>query len=103
MERTVSRPPCAPSLKRAISRRFIMSQNDRLVRYLSTGRTISAAQARSRFGIRNLRARVNDLRSEGFCVYTNRGETTTYRMGRPSRSIVAAAYQTAGSRIFGGN
>ena len=80
-----------------------MSQNDRLVRYLSTGRTISVAQARSRFGIRNLRARVNDLRSEGFCVYTNRGETTTYRMGRPSRATVAAAYQTAGSRIFGGN
>ena len=78
-----------------------MTQNDRLVRYLSTGRSISAAQARTRFGIRNLRARVNDLRSEGFCVYTNRGETTTYRMGRPTRAIVAVAYQTAGSRIFG--
>ena len=78
-----------------------MTQNDRLVRYLSTGRSISAAQARTRFGIRNLRARVNDLRSEGFCVYTNRGETTTYRMGRPTRAIVAVAYQTAGSRLFG--
>jgi hypothetical protein len=77
-----------------------MSQNDRLVRYLSTGRSITSEQARSRFGIRNLRARVNDLRSEGFCVYTNRGETTTYRMGRPSRAIVAVAYQLAGSTIF---
>lgn len=78
-----------------------MSQNERLIRYFSTGRSITADQARNRFGIRNLRARVNDLRSEGFCVYTNRGETTTYRMGRPSRAIVAAAYQTAGSSIFG--
>lgn len=77
-----------------------MSQNDRLVRYLSSGRSISAREARSRFGIRNLRARVNDLRTEGFCVYTNRGERTTYRMGRPSRAIVAAAYQVAGSTIF---
>jgi hypothetical protein len=78
-----------------------MSQNERLVRFLSTGRSITPAQARSRFGIRNLRARVNDLRNEGFCVYTNRNtETTTYRLGRPSRAIVAAAYQVAGSRIF---
>lgn len=77
-----------------------MSQNDRLVRYLSGGRTISAREARSRFGIKNLRARVNDLRSEGFCVYTNRGETTTYRLGRPSRAMVRVAYKFAGSSIF---
>jgi hypothetical protein len=79
-----------------------MSQNERLVRFLSTGRSITPAQAQSRFGIRNLRARVNDLRNDGFCVYTNRStESTTYRIGRPSRAIVAAAYQVAGSRIFG--
>jgi hypothetical protein len=79
-----------------------MSQNDRLVRFLTTGRSITAAQARARFGVRNLRARVNDLRSEGFCVYTNRTSTgTSYRMGPASRTIVAAAYQTLGSSIFG--
>lgn len=79
-----------------------MSQNERLVRYLIGGRTISAREARSRFGIRNLRARVNDLRNQGFCVYTNRtGSRTTYRMGIPSRAMVAVAYQVAGSRIFG--
>lgn len=80
-----------------------MSQNERLARFLSTGRTITSAQARSRFGIRNLRARINDLRSEGYCVYTNRSSnTTTYRLGRPSRAIVAAAYQVAGSALFVG-
>lgn len=79
-----------------------MSQNERLVRYLIGGRTISAAQARSRFGIRNLRARVNDLRNQGFCVYTSRnGTRTAYRLGTPSRAMVAVAYQVAGSRIFG--
>ena len=80
-----------------------MSQNERLIQYLSTGRTITSAQARSRFGVRNLRARVNDLRNDGFCVYTNRTSTgTSYRMGTPSRAIVAAAYSTAGSSIFTG-
>lgn len=80
-----------------------MSQNERLIQYLSTGRTITSTQARSRFGVRNLRARVNDLRNDGFCVYTNRTSTGfSYRMGTPSRAIVAAAYSTAGSSIFTG-
>lgn len=78
-----------------------MTQNERLISYLSTGRSLTAAQARSRFGIRNLRARVNDLRNDGFCVYTNRTSTgTSYRMGTPSRAIVAAAYRRAGSTVF---
>ena len=79
-----------------------MSQNDRLVRYLTTGRSITPAQARSRFGIRNLRARVNDLRTEGYCVYTNRSKTgTSYRIGKPNREIVSIAYSVAGSTVFG--
>jgi|NOAtaT_6_FD_contig_21_10711073_length_572_multi_3_in_0_out_0_1 hypothetical protein len=78
-----------------------MTQNERLIQYLSTGRTLTAAQARSRFGVRNLRARVNDLRNDGFCVYTNRNSNgVTYRMGTPSRAIVAAAYNKAGSALF---
>lgn len=78
-----------------------MTQNERIINYLSTGRTLTSAQARSRFGVRNLRARVNDLRNDGFCVYTNRnGNTVAYRMGTPSRAIVAAAYRQAGSTVF---
>lgn len=80
-----------------------MTQNDRLVRWLTSGRTISARQAASRFGIANLRARINDLRNDGYCVYTNRTTTgTTYRLGTPSRAIVSAAFQNSGSTVFGG-
>jgi hypothetical protein len=79
-----------------------MSQNDRLVRHFTAGRSITPAQARSRFGVRNLRARVNELRSEGYCVYTNRTKTgTSYRMGKPNREIVSIAYSVAGSAVFG--
>jgi len=78
-----------------------MTQNEKLVQYLSSGRTLTSAQARTRFGVRNLRARVNDLRNDGFCVYTNRTNVgTSYRMGTPSRAIVAAAYRQAGSTVF---
>lgn len=80
--------------------RFIMTQNDRIIRYLTSGRNLTPAQAR-RFGVRNLRARVNDLRNEGFCVYTNRSSNgTSYRMGRPTRAIVAAAYRQVGGSLF---
>jgi hypothetical protein len=78
-----------------------MTQNERIIKYLSTGRTLTAEQARNRFGVRNLRARVNDLRNDGFCVYTNRdNDGVSYRMGTPSRAIVAAAYRLAGSTVF---
>jgi hypothetical protein len=80
-----------------------MTQNDRLARFLSTGRSITSAQARSRFGIRNLRARISDLRNSGVCVYTNRtGNATSYRVGTPNRAMVSIAYRIAGSRPFGG-
>lgn len=80
-----------------------MTQNDRLLQFLSTGRSITAAQARSRFGVRNLRARISDLRTSGVCVYTNRtGNTTSYRVGTPNRAMVSIAYRIAGSRPFGG-
>jgi hypothetical protein len=79
-----------------------MSQNERLVRYMSTGRSITAAQARSLFGVKNLRARINDLRTEGVCVYTNRSTNgTSYRIGTPTRDIIATAYSVAGSSLFG--
>jgi len=80
-----------------------MTQNERLVGYLSSGRSISAAQARSMFGIQRLSARIHDLRNEGFCVYTNVNNDgrTTYRLGTPSRQIVSAAYAVGGADFFG--
>ncbi len=48
------------------------TQKDFLVKYLrGTGRTLSSAQAESLFGIRNLRARISELRFEGYRVRTS--------------------------------
>jgi len=78
-----------------------MTQNEKLVTYLSSGHAITQGKARKLFGIRRLSARINDLRTSGFCVYTNtRNGKTSYRMGMPSRAIVAAAYQVGGSNLF---
>jgi Helix-turn-helix domain len=79
-----------------------MTKTERLISYLNSGRRITAADARRIFGMNNLSARINELRTAGFCVYTNRpaNGTTNYRIGQPTKAIVSAAYRTRGSKLF---
>jgi len=61
------------------------SQRDFLVEYLrGTGRELSAAQAQSLFGIQNLRARMTELRQDGYRVRTrvNTEGRTAYAVSR---------------------
>lgn len=56
--------------------------------------TFTVAQARARFGITNVAARIHELRQDGFAIYTNtktleNGRTISYyRAGRPSQRFV---------------
>lgn len=61
------------------------SQNELLVKYLrGTGRTISESQAKSLFGIKNLSARMSELRQAGYRVSLteNTEGKTAYRIAR---------------------
>jgi hypothetical protein len=61
------------------------TQNELLVSYLrGTGRGISAPQARALFGVKNLRARMSDLRQAGLTVRKaiNTEGNTTYFVSR---------------------
>ena len=66
---------------------------------LQTGDKLTAADARKRFGIKNLAAEASRLRQNGYAVYANtrkagNGVTVTeYELGRPSREIVALGYK----------
>lgn len=59
--------------------------------------TLSVAQARARFGIQNVAARIDELRQEGNVIYTNtktRGDgskVAVYRMGKPTKAMVRTA------------
>ena len=78
-----------------------MTQNQKLVDYLTSNTSINSTTARKKLGIRNLRAHVNELRMNGVCVFTSRTDKgTTYMLGSPTPSIVATAYQVAGSSLF---
>lgn len=61
------------------------TQRDFLVNYLrGTGRELSSAQAESLYGIMNLRARMSELRSDGFTVRTRKNTVgrTAYAVSR---------------------
>jgi predicted transcriptional regulator len=76
------------------------SAKQRILSYLSKKEgynTLSVAQARARFGVQNVSARIDELRQEGHCIYTNtkrRGDgskVSVYRLGTPTKAMVRAA------------
>ena len=86
-----------------------MSAKDKILKYLSKEgpyNTLTAAQARSRFGIANVGARIEELRAEGHCIYTNKktladGRTISYyKLGKPTREMVAMAHAVLGGQAF---
>jgi hypothetical protein len=66
---------------------------------LSNGDKISASQAQKRFGIKNISAEVSRVRQAGYAVYANSRkagngvQVTEYRIGTPSRKLIAAGYR----------
>jgi Helix-turn-helix domain len=62
--------------------------------------SLSTAQARARFGIQNVAARIDELRQEGHCIYTNTkrradgSKVSVYRIGTPTKSMVKAALKS---------
>ncbi len=71
----------------------------RLFTALQSGERITASQASKRFGIKNVSAEVSRIRQNGFAVYAdqrvagNGVRVTEYRLGTPSRRLVAAGYR----------
>jgi hypothetical protein len=71
----------------------------KLFNAMLNGEAVSASQAEKRFGIKNISAEVSRVRQAGFAVYANSRkagngvQVTEYRIGTPSRKIVAAGYK----------
>jgi len=80
-----------------------MTINDRVLSALMNGEELTANQIASRFSAGNPHDVVRQLRLKGFAVYANartnsKGETKTfYRLGTPSRKVVAAGYAAMGA------
>jgi predicted ArsR family transcriptional regulator len=86
-----------------------MSAKEKILNYLSKDgpyNTLTAAQARARFGIVNVGARIEELRAEGYCIYTNKKTLTDgrrityYKLGKPTKKMIAAAHAALGAEAF---
>jgi hypothetical protein len=79
------------------------TQNAKILNFLRSGQSLTAAQASSMFGVKTVSARVAELRAAGQPIYTNvsKAGKTSYRLGRPSSAMIAAAYAAVGSSVFG--
>ena len=76
------------------------TQATRVATALETGAELTAKQISARYGVKNVRAVISQLRTEGYSIFLNKrvstfdGETyMKYRLGTAPRSVVAAGYQ----------
>ena len=83
-----------------------MSRQEKLLKHLETGAEVTAKQIQGVFGLKNPHGAVHTLRNQGHCIYTNTAvladgtETVKYRLGKPSKRMVALAARVAGSSVF---
>jgi hypothetical protein len=77
-----------------------LSAKQRMLNALSKSEgynTFSTEQARRRFGVQNVSARIEELRKEGHVIYTNTktradgSKVAVYRMGKPTKAMVRTA------------
>jgi len=83
-----------------------MSRQAKLLKYLESGNSVTARQIEGSFGLKNPHGAIYNLRNEGHCIYSNPAklsdgsETTKYRIGTPTKRMVAIAARVAGSQLF---
>jgi len=81
----------------------MMTKTQRVLEALQNGEQLTAKQIAARFSAGNPREVVRNLRAKGFAIYANqrtnsKGQTETfYRLGTPTRAMVATAYAAVGA------
>ena len=81
-----------------------MSIQSSVLKTLKSGRQFTAGQMAGLFCTTEstVAARISELRAQGYSIYSNTAKNgkTAYRLGTPSRRMIAAAYAAAGSSVF---
>jgi len=75
------------------------TQTAKVATALENGAELTAKQITARYGVKNVRAVISKLRTEGFSIYLNKRvssfdgqEYMKYMLGTPTKAIVAAGY-----------
>jgi hypothetical protein len=76
----------------------------KVIAALEDGAELTAKQINARFRVKNARALISSIRMQGYPVYLNKrvstynGETySKYRLGTPTRAVVAAGFRALAS------
>lgn len=82
-----------------------MSKQDLLLKHLRNGKVFTAKQISASFGIAHPASTIRNLREQGYCVYANDAvvngtKVVKYRLGQPTRKMVALANAVAGASVF---
>lgn len=86
-----------------------MSKTIKVLNALKNGEQLTARQITSRFNVANPYDIIYNLRHDGYAIYLNehtnsKGEVTQkYRLGAPTRAIIAAGIASLGSESVGPN
>lgn len=79
-----------------------LTTKQKMLNYLSKTEgynTFTVADGRRLFGVKNVAARIQELRAEGYAIYSNTKtlkdgrKITYYKLGKPTREVVAAGYE----------
>ena len=97
--RTLGQAPATIIEEKHMKRFNEKTKTFKLFNALYNGDKVTASQANKRFGIKNISAEVSRIREHGYAVYAdnrvagNGVKVTEYRIGTPSRRLVAAGYK----------
>ena len=76
-----------------------ITKTEKVLNALVGGAELTAKQVTSRYGVKNVRAVMSKLRTEGYPIFLNKrvssfdGQTySKYRLGTAPRSVVAAGF-----------
>jgi predicted transcriptional regulator len=84
-----------------------MSKTNQVLKALQNGDELTAAQIRSRFSVGNPHDVIHVLRENGYAIYLNKRKNSKgqvmqkYRLGTPTRKIVAAGIAALGIEAAG--
>ena len=83
------------------------SKQSNVLAALAKGKSLTPAQISGVYGLANPHDAIMNLRRQGHCIYTNKRTiwdgrvSTSYRIGTPSKAMVAATATFGGSAFFG--
>jgi len=83
-----------------------MSNTAKLLGAFEQGKEFTAKQISASFKLKNPAEAIRTLRNQGYAIYSNEKtlsngtKAVKYRLGVPSRRMVAAAAQLAGASVF---